>query len=500
MDYGLRNPGRQKPRTSGILPPLARRRHMKRATTNLILTCLAVAGCSSSGNDETLQITYISGFNFVVDSPTMEFKVGADNYAVLPYLSGRAIFPISTGDYDLTFTAFVPTPLGDPSFSTIPVGTTIPVTLALDDQNIVVAYGSVNQLQTLIVNRIDLFDTLAPDTVRIQFIHVATSVADIDVEFDAMNDGGSETRMLGTVAPGTTLDPVTLVIPDEDVDGDGVTDDPGRLTLDIRLTEPGNMTPTYISVPITVFEGGNLIFAISDSLAAEVSPLKLFAFGTDGATLGFEAAGTNTNIRLVHVSPDTGDLDMYDSTDLMTPVLEDVSFLSVSPFAPFAPGDYDLTFTPANDPMTVLFEELVTGLQTNTITSIYAFGLMADIDGFQAFDDARGVATDTRFRFSIFAPSLAGASRVDVYLTEAGVPIDFGTTQAISNNIPYGIITNYNAQLSDDYDLTFVEDGTDVILAGPLTRTFAAGDVTMFVLTENPVGTYVILPVAEVFP
>ena len=468
---------------------------MKRAAITVVLSILTLTGCSSSSsNNDALIVTYVTAVNLVTDAPTIRHLAGNNMFAALDYSQSRPIIPITAGDYEVTFTAQIPGDIGGLP-TTIDVGTPFMHSFPPNQQQIVVTFGSVAQVQAIVIDRTDLFDDVPADTIRLQFMHAAANAMTLELEIDASNTGGSQVLMPGSLAPGEFLDPIDLVIPDEDEDGDGVTDDPGTLDLVIRLIDPMTSNPVYISSLINVREDANLFLAIAESYFGGVSSLKLVAFGIDGATTEFENENTETDNRLVNVSPDSGPMDMYDTADLITPLIEDVSFRDVSQYVRFPVGDVSFTITPANDPATTLFEVMFSSIPA-LVSSVYAFNLAVDIDGFSIFNDRRGVATESRLRFFIAAPSLDTMGGIDIFITDAGVPVDFDNTVPAFNSVFYPFISSYFPLQEASYDVTFaLNDGT--LILGPVPLDLVVMETNTYVLIEDPVGTYDFMTVQD---
>lgn len=470
---------------------------MKRAAIFAVLSILILTGCSSSSSgSSSLIVTYVTAVNLVTDAPMIRHLAGDNMFAALVYPESRPIIPITAGDYEVTFTAQLAAAIGAPP-TTIDVGTPFTHSFPQDQQQMVVTFGSVAQVQAIVIDRTDFFDDLPADTVRLQFMHAAGNAMTLDLEIDASNSGGSQMLMPGSLAPGGFLDPIDLVVPDEDEDGDGVTDDPGNLDVVIRLIDPMTMNTIYTSPLINIREGANLFLAIAESYFGGVSPVKFVAFGIDGATTEFENENTETDNRLIHVSPDSGPMDMYDTADLMTPLIEDVSFRDVSQYVPFPVGDVSFTVTPANDPATTLFEVMLSFPSIPAlVSSAYAVNQAADIDGFLIFDDRRAVATESRLRFMIAAQSLQGMGGIDIFVTNAGDPVDFDNTVPFFNSVPNLFVSNYFPLLPASYDVTIAfNDGT--LILGPVQLDLVVLENNTYVLIEDPIGTYDLMTVPD---
>ena len=80
--------------------------------------------------------------------------------------------------------------------------------------------------------------------------------------------------------------------------------------------------------------------------------------------------GQQGALRVAHASPDAPNVDIYVDGD---PVIEDLSFGEVSPYAALDPGTYQVTVTAAEDQDTVVFDEEI-DLDAGVARTAVAFG------------------------------------------------------------------------------------------------------------------------------
>lgn len=182
------------------------------------------------------------------------------------------------------------------------------------------------------------------------------------------------------------------------------------------------------------------------------------------------------NVRVVHASPDAPAVDVYVNDE---PVLEDVSFGTVSDYLELEAGTYDVTITAADDPEAVVYEaELPVEEGTYTIAAAGELSENAT-EPFQPvllLDESEEPADGTALvRLAHLSPD---ASTVDVTVADSG--------DVLFDNASFANATGYQEVPAGSYTLeiraaTPDEDGevvetVDVSLADGETYTaFAVG-------------------------
>ena len=78
---------------------------------------------------------------------------------------------------------------------------------------------------------------------------------------------------------------------------------------------------------------------------------------------------------------------------------------------------------------------------------------------------------------------------VDIFVTDAGDPVDFDNTIPFFNSVFYLFVSTYFPLQEASYDVTFaLNDGT--LILGPVPLDLVVMETNTFVLIEDPVGTY----------
>jgi hypothetical protein len=125
-----------------------------------------------------------------------------------------------------------------------------------------------------------------------------------------------------------------------------------------KVVDSASQSLTAIDLDASLVAGTRTtVLAVND--LANIEPLVL--------TEDLRSVATEARVRLVHAAPTAGLVDIYvtapgaDITAL-TPAFADVPFKADTGFVALAAGDYDVSITPANDPLTVaIFASLSLG-------------------------------------------------------------------------------------------------------------------------------------------
>ena len=127
--------------------------------------------------------------------------------------------------------------------------------------------------------------------------------------------------------------------------------------------------------------------------------------------------GEQGALRVAHVSPDAPNVDIYVDGE---PVIEDLSFGEVSPYAALDPGTYEVAVTAAEDEDTVVFDEEI-DLDAGVARTAVAFGEAAGgpDTGFQIelLDDDLTDPGEEMSRLRLFH-AVPDAGAVDVVVVE----------------------------------------------------------------------------------
>ncbi|MCC5794274.1 MAG: DUF4397 domain-containing protein [Chromatiales bacterium] len=317
-------------------------------------------------------------------------------------------------------------------------------------------------------------------------------------------DGLTELRLLHAIEGFGAVD-VYLTEPDAELAASmpaaslsGYLDDSGALrveagTRQLRISTAGN--PGEL-----LFDAGNInlapnarlfIVALASTTPAG-SPLVL-AINTGGTQGELRDRATPGLVRSVHLSPDTGPLDIearegLAEGDPTTALVSGLEFASASPYQALPPGQYQLRATgslldPEEESPGVLVE-FIQGIQPAQSLSFFITG-----PGEQALqrllqDRRRPVATESRLRI---LHASVDAGLVDVYVKRPGQALS--DALLIFRSVSLRAETGQRLLPPDEEYLVVVTaagDSTQRRLEIPLT--LSAGDVRTLVVRDPPGG------------
>jgi len=246
------------------------------------------------------------------------------------------------------------------------------------------------------------------------------------------------------------------------------------------------------------------LWAFANNIGPGPSKVKLV--GIDGVTGQALDINDQAAVRAVHVSPDSGNFDIFRSSSLTTPIAANIAFRGTSPYAKVPVGDVDLVAMPASSTaVTIIFVDEFTSLSNNSY-SAYTVGNQGDVDALVLTDNRRSVPTQSTFRFLNVAPSLNGQDGLDVYLTLPGQTLDFTTTDANNANkaskfkrgtIAYKGSLDFITLKSGTYEVRMTPTGTSrIVLDTPITVTDGSVQ-TLALIDDRETASLELMPVEE---
>lgn len=321
---------------------------------------------------------------------------------------------------------------------------------------------------------------VTPGNVRVQVVHAAAGVEEVDIHV---------TGPMDAIVPANAL-------------GGGDTDFgwfSDRLELPaadyrVRITAPGGTDPVFDSGTVPLPAGADLvILAVDNTIAGrsddDFSPVTLLV--ADG-TSQFEIFDVDTpaDIRVGHAVSDFNGVDIFanDPMAMGAALIPGLDFPNVFP-APtdmgsdtffevppslFPNGTLNVLVTQAGNPGVVGLGPADIPLEQGKQYSIFAANtLAAGIEAYITEDDSRSIATEGRVRIIHLSPA---ADLVDIYVTEGGTGLT-GTPLLLLEDVPFGANTGYLSLADGSYDVTVTVANDDTPAIGPATIPVAAGGV-----------------------
>jgi hypothetical protein len=242
----------------------------------------------------------------------------------------------------------------------------------------------------------------------------------------------------------------------------------------IRVTAAGDPAAIVYdsgeTTPIDLADGSDLVVAAlpNTSGTALNSPITLIALTGQGS-LEIPDANNPTGLRVGHLSPDTGAVDILVNGG---EYLGDVEFPAVTGIVPLPADTYQVTITAANNPGAIAFGPADLPLDAGTWYSVFATDFNANLAVEILTDDARPVVLFAKVRIFHASPT---AQDVDIYVVAPGT--DINDVDPTLSNIPFQANTGYLALPEGDYEVTVTPTGTKTAAIGPAPISIANGGV-----------------------
>lgn len=483
--------------------------HFERSTpgvllaASLVVAALALAGCKkvlNGGSNE--DVFHARMVNLLTDSPTVQYSIDGTVVASKEYMAATGMNPAHPGDHTVSFAVIRPASLNaSDTTDPIAIGGSFQASYAKNTDYTIFAYGTTTHPQTFMMDEPSDRPAPAAAMIEYQFVNASPNTPNADVYITAPEGGITSPTKVATVAFGAKSTPTTMTLtrrPD-------VTDTSAALVVDftLELRDPTTGAELFTTSKITLTEKTRYLWAFADNIGP--GPSKVKVIGIDGTTNTLLDIDDQAQMRVVHVSPDSGPFDVFRNSTA-TPIATNVAFRGVSPYANVPSGDVDVFAMPSgSQAVTILFVAAPAPIADNNY-SLYTVGNQGDVDAVVLTDDHRSVPTQSQFRFLNAAPSLNGQDAVDVYLTLPGQTLDFTTTDTNNANmaskfkrgtIAYKAATDAIVLKSGAYEVRMTPTGTSrIVLDTPLT--VQDGSVqTLALIDDLPTASLELMPVEE---
>jgi hypothetical protein len=242
----------------------------------------------------------------------------------------------------------------------------------------------------------------------------------------------------------------------------------------IRVYLEGSVDPAalvYDSGPLTLNFGDDYRVTAVPSVSGGPGALTLVAANGIGAT-DFLDNRTSTALRVGHLSPDTGPVDVLVNDGVY---LDSVPYPAVTGFAPLPSDTYNVKVTPEDMPGMIAIGPVDLTLDAGTWYTVLAVDFFNSIgdDPLILTDDPRPIATIAKVRIIHASPT---AQDVDIYVVGPEV-VDVTNETPTLTAVPFRANTGYLALPEGDYNVIVTLTGSKDPAIGPAGISIANGGV-----------------------
>ena len=416
----------------------------------IVGSAFALAACDSSNNNNGNNQAAPEPFNIQVvhaspDAPAVNVLVdGNQVLGNVDYKDGSGWISLDEGTYSIQVDGITPT--GD-----VTVIGPVPINFAGGNTYTVAALNDVANIEAVILEQ--PATPVSAGSARLFVLHAAAAAPAVDVFVTAPGADLTASAPVGSFEFKGSIGPAEVAAGD----------------YQIRVTAAGDPTAVvFDSGTVPLADGDDLVIAAVPNTSGGAAPISLVGLTSAGSVDLLDAA-TPTALRVGHLSPDTGPVDV---------LVNDAVYLGGVPFGAVAdldslPADtYNVRVTPEGNPGVIAIGPVDLALEAGTWYSVLAVDFFANIEPLIATDDPRPVATNAKVRIIHASPT---AQDVDIYLTAVGA--DINTVEPNYPGVPFKANTGYLNLPAGDYDVTVTPAGTKTAAIGPATISIANGDV-----------------------
>ena len=443
----------------------------------VLATAVVLAACGSSNNNggEIGGVfgdaeAFIRVVHAVDDAPRVNVYLNGDLVLEdFDFRDGTAVLPIEAGTYNVRVEAIVP----GGNINVIDAGG---VPFVADTQTTVYATGRVanDDIAPLLIE--DPTAPVAAGNFRAQVVHAAPGVGEVTVFVTAPGAAIDASANIGSFTFGQPLGPVEVPAGEYQI----------RVAVGNSADDFTDDDVVYDAGTVMLPEGADLQLAAVLNTTNGPSPISLVVLDGEGSSDLFDA-GTGAWVRVGHVSPDTGPVDVIVNDDFMMPAVSGRVFTDVTGFLGPLPADtYNFKVVGAGTTNAAINADVP--LEAGQNYTVLAYDETAVIKAAVESDDLRRVATEAKLR--LFHGSVA-AGNVDIYILEPDVlPSDPGIEpEPELTNVPLGADTGFLSVAPGMYDIYVTPTGDDLTLAiSALDTPLAAGGVYSAIARDNTGG------------
>lgn len=424
----------------------------------VVCSVFALAACSSDNNTRGGPIPGAGTFTIQVlhgspDAPPVNvFVDGAEVLSGVDYKQASNFITLATGTYEIRVDGILP------GGNATVIG---PVDLTFERDTIytIAAVNNVATIEPVVIQQPR--EDVAAGSARLFVLHATPGPMGPDYSLPV--------DVYVTVPGGALDNPATFdfrgtIGPLEVAAGD----------YQIRVYLAGSVDPAalvYDSGTLTLNEGNDFRVAAVPNVSGGPGALTLVGLSGSGA-VDFLDNRTPTALRVGHLSPDTGPVDVLVNDGLY---LGGVPYPAVTGFDPLPADTYNVQVTPAGMPETVAIGPVDLTLEAGTWYSVLAVDFFNNIGDAPLIltDDPRPLATSAKVRIIHASPT---AQDVDIYVVGPEV-VDVTDETPTLTDVPFRANTGYLALPEGDYNVIVTLAGSKDPAIGPAGISIANGGV-----------------------
>ena len=294
--------------------------------------------------------------------------------------------------------------------------------------------------------------------------HAADGLGDVDIYLGQEGVPPQPGEQVATLGPGEVSTP-------RDIEED---------TYVLTVTSAGNAADVlYESLPTLFLANQSMLITVLEGDANDTAPVAVRVFNEQSVTVALADSRFPPTARFVHATTDLGTSDIYDDAGLENRIVADLAYGDITGDIDVAVGDVPITATAPGNVGAILFEDTLTTF-AGTRVNYYLSELAGEILRAPVRVDRRPIETVARLTFF---HSSANHRSVDVYVVDAGTPID--------DELPRLVEQIYSQQTppiafdAGSYDVYITTSGEKTVLEGPLSLEASYGDVYEAVLLDR---------------
>lgn len=434
---------------------------MSRVRHRQMLLALAflAAGCVESSREDATGKAALIGVNAIVDAPEVRFKIEERSLGSVAYGEASQVRRFDDLGYIFNFDTSIPGEDNERRLASRFLDVT------RDTAYLFAVAGSVDSAEIVLWEHEERQWQDGDTVFELYFAHLNDTAGRVDVYFAEPGVAPAAGAQAATIARGERAGPAEFAA------GDYVlTVTPVNDPQTVLFT---SLTRTYVAATTDTI----LLLNRDPSRTADVSVRQVAAAGT---SLQLGDPRIPPRGRVLHAAPGIGNVDLAENGDFANLVASELAPGELSAEAPLTAGTNTYTFTDAgNQGAPIVESEQVIG--TGFYETLILTGPASDPGVLNAVSLRRPFATSGRLGFVHAAAAFA---LIDIYLLEAGTPID--DEGPISTFVPFSLGTGLVAVAAENYELTVTVAGTKTVLAGPLAIDVADRDVIEVFIVETP--------------